>query len=192
MEQLIRRCRAGEDQAIATLIGRFRTHALDLASALLTDEHLAEDAVQEAFITALRRLDDLREPSAFPGWFRQIVRTECNRILRKRRERLQPETEETAGDAPSALEHVEQSERRAQVRAALASLPPVSRQTAELFYLEELKCADIATRLQVPAGTVKRRLHDARAQLRAMLLGHVPGSGTAGAATATRTAGLPL
>jgi len=174
MDKLIEQCRAGDEQAVATLVARFCVYGRDLAGALLGDDHLAEDAVQESFLTALRRLEDLREPAAFPGWFRQIVRSQCNRILRKQKERLQPELPEQPANAPSPLQQVGRDERTAQVRAALAALPPVNRQSAELYYLAELKCAEIATRLDVPTGTVKRRLHDARSQLRTMLLGHIP------------------
>ena len=55
------------------------------------------------------------------------------------------------------------------VRGALAALPPASRAAATLFYLDGYAVAEIASALNVPAGTVKRRLHDARSRLRAAL-----------------------
>src|SRR2546421_3950958 len=55
------------------------------AYAVLGDFHLAEDAAQEAFISAWQKLDQLRQPEAFPGWFRRIVLTECNRLTRGKR-----------------------------------------------------------------------------------------------------------
>jgi len=173
LSELLARCRRGEDDAVETLVARFSARALDLAAALLGDAHLAEDAVQEAFLVALQRLADLRDPSAFPGWLRQIVRSQCTRILRKRRERLDAEIERRAAAGQSPAAAAELAEMRAVVRAALAALPPVGRRTAELFYLEEQSCAEIAEHLHVPLGTVKRRLHDARAGLRDMLLGVV-------------------
>ena len=175
MKELLERCGSGDEQAIATLVQRYRTRAVELASALLHDDNLAQDAVQESFLSALRHLGELREPDAFWGWFRQIVRTQCNRLLRKTREIPDPEAGETAaanidGDAGCAgLEDL-----RERVREAFARLAGASKEAAELFYLDELPCADIAQRLGVPEGTVKRRLHDARRTLRILLLGRIP------------------
>jgi len=173
IRQLLDQCRRGDEDAVRTLVTRFSAGALHLAAALLRDEELAEDAVQEAFLVALRRLGDLRDPSAFPAWFRQIVRSQCTRILRKRRERLDPEIDGAPAGTASPLALAQLEETRTLVREALASLPDIGRQTAQFFYLEERSCADIAEHLSVPLGTVKRRLHDARARLRAMLLGYV-------------------
>jgi RNA polymerase sigma-70 factor (ECF subfamily) len=172
LAELLERCRTGDPGAITTLVQRFQPWALDLATVLLKDPHLAEDAVQWAFVRALVRLADLREPAAFPGWLRQIIRTECHRIARRRQEpslgdRVNASVDETpAGQA-------ETHERARLVRRALAQLPPASRQAAELYYLDQLDTAEVAERLAVPPGTVKRRLHDARLRLRQMLLGYV-------------------
>jgi RNA polymerase sigma-70 factor (ECF subfamily) len=65
------------------------------------------------------------------------------------------------------------AETRLLVREALAALPPAGRETAELFYLDEYNCAEVAELLHVPKGTVKRRLHDARSRLRDLLLGQI-------------------
>ena len=136
---------------------------------LLDDASLAEDAVQEAFTTALLRLNDLRDPLAFPGWLRQIVRTQANHLLRKRREVcLEDETRLQQGGSP--MPEPERNDLREYVREVIRGLAPLIRDTTELFYLEERSCAEIAAMLKVPQGTVKRRLHDARQRLRGVLL----------------------
>ena len=192
LNELLDRCRQGDGEAIARLVGRFWAWACDLAAALLDDSHLAEDAVQAAFLSAINRLYDLRDPNAFAGWFRQIVRTEALRIVRKRRERpLDREVAESA-DEPSPAEHLERAERRQVVRQAIASLPKAGRETAEMFYLDDLGHADIADRLGVPMGTVKRRLHDVRWRLRSMLLGYVVGPEPPEAERITPDKQLPL
>ena len=172
LAELLERCRTGEPDAITALVQRFQPWALDLATALLKDPHLAEDAVQWAFVRALGRLADLREPAAFPGWLRQITRTECHRIARRRQEPSLGDRVDTSVEETPA-QQVETHERCRLVRQALAQLPPASRQAAELFYLDELDTAEVAQRLAVPHGTVKRRLHDARLRLREMLLDYV-------------------
>ncbi len=172
--ELLERCKRGDADAIATLVHRFQPWALDLAVALVSgDPHLAEDAVQAAFVRALARLADLRESAAFPGWMRQIIRTECHAIARRRQASGLAECLEVPASAPTPAEHIEAQERCRLVRDALASLPPASRAAAELFYLDELDCAEVAEQLRVPPGTVKRRLHDARLRLRQMLLPYV-------------------
>jgi RNA polymerase sigma factor (sigma-70 family) len=177
MDELLQRCSEGDAEAIATLVRRFRAKALDLASGILRDRHLAEDAVQRAFLKALERLADLRDPESFPGWFRQIVRRECSRIVRRRKETVVPAVEPQTDESPLPSTQVARKDLYTRVRAALESLPRASREAAELFYLEEMGCMEVSSRLGVPVGTVKRRLHDAREQLRSSLLGHVPRRG---------------
>src|SRR5689334_4382413 len=71
--------------AFGEVVRRFQDMAYGYAYAALGDPHLAEDAVQEAFVAAWHRLDQLREAAAFPGWFRRILRTECRRLTRGKR-----------------------------------------------------------------------------------------------------------
>jgi RNA polymerase sigma-70 factor (ECF subfamily) len=170
LSELLARVRSGDRSAVAVLVARFQPRAVEFAAALLGDSHLAEDAVQNAFIKALGRLSDLREANAFPGWFRQIVRTEALALTRRR------SVEGPGGgarDAPEAPVHAAVRDEMCEVvRAALAALPPRGRETAQLFYLGELDCPEVARRLDVPIGTVKRRLHDARKKLRELLSGY--------------------
>src|SRR3954463_7099559 len=79
-DELLARCRAGEAAAWEVLVRRYRAHALALAGALVMDRHLAEDAVQGAFLTVVVKLKELRDDRAFAGWLRQIVRSECARV----------------------------------------------------------------------------------------------------------------
>ena len=68
VEELVLRARDGDLDAYARLVRRFREIALDQARRITGDYHLAEDAVQEAFVAAYRDLGQLREPAAFAGW----------------------------------------------------------------------------------------------------------------------------
>jgi len=177
LAQLLARCRARDGAAVAVLVGRFESGARDLARAWLRDGALAEDAVQEAFVTALARLNQLREPEAFPGWFRQIVRTHANRLSRKRHEAPLSAGTETVDQRGTAAGVLLRDELHEQVRRALDALPRAGREAAQLFYLDELSCRQVAAELGIPAGTVRRRLHDARRRLRGMLLGYVRDGG---------------
>jgi len=172
MDDLLERCRRGDEDAVRVLVERFGPAARDLAAAILKDRHLAEDAVQAAFVAALARLGQLREAEAFAAWLRQIVRTQAHRILRKRQERCEEVAEPVANEA-SPEEFLQQRELQELVRQTLARVSQAGREAAELFYFEEYSVMQIARRLGVPEGTVKRRLHDVREQLRNLLLGHI-------------------
>jgi RNA polymerase sigma-70 factor (ECF subfamily) len=173
LSELVDRCRRGERRAAERLVQRFHGYVLTLARALVSDGHRAEDLAQESMLIMLTRLGDVREPRTFAGWLRQIVRNQVNRLARDRA------TVEMAAEPvdvrPSPLDRVQLDELRALVRAAIAGLPPAGQQTARLFYLDELDQSQIATRLDVPLGTVKRRLHDARSKLRYLLREQRPG-----------------
>jgi len=176
LEELLAGCGQGDEQAVCELVRRFAESCRRLAAALLGDEHLAEDAVQEAFLTALTRLGQLRRTECFPGWLRQIVRAEVGRILRRRREQPNGLAIERPAADPPPDEQAQFQEQRELVRAALKRLPPAQQSVAEMFYLKELGYSSIADRLNLPRGTVKRRLHDARRRLRDILLGGAQGA----------------
>jgi len=169
--ELLRRCRNGEVEAFSLLVEQFGGWARQVTRAILRDEHLAEDAVQASFLKAFMRLGELREPAAFPGWFRQILRSESCRIARSRREPVMEDFEVGPERGPGPPERMELEDMRQKVREAVNSLPDNGRQTTELYYLGGHNCEEVAKMLQVPEGTVKRRLHDARNHLRTILGG---------------------
>jgi len=170
--EVLQRCRKGEQTAFEEIVKRFQNKALDLAGALIGDKHLAEDAVQSAFLNAFCRLSQLRQAEAFPGWLRQIVRTEALKIIRKN-DKSREEIVEQNDNQPSPIEEAEQEELRQIVRKSLSQLSKDNRQTTELFYLDEQSCAEIANTLNIPTGTVKRRLYDARQKLQDVLGGYL-------------------
>ncbi|MBN1553242.1 MAG: sigma-70 family RNA polymerase sigma factor [Phycisphaerae bacterium] len=171
--EILDRCQRGDETAVRLLIERFHRSAVSLAKAILRDEHLAEDAMQNSFVTALRRLGQLRNVDAFPGWFRQIVRTESTRILRRRTEAATGSMSDVGTNHTQPEQDAMVNELRAAVREAVRQLPPAGEETVRLFYLEQRDCNAVANELQIPVGTVKRRLHDARQQLRSILLGYI-------------------
>jgi NitT/TauT family transport system substrate-binding protein len=174
--ELITAAGQGDESAMARLVERFRAMAERQAATFVPEPSLVDDAVQEAFMIAFERLADLREPEAFPGWLRQIVRRCANR--HRRAAIAEPRVSDGPGelaklpdtttDAPDAL--AEQRESAAAIRRAVRSLPPAGRVAAGLFYLDGLTVAETAEVLGIPPGTVKRRLHDARGHLRGLLL----------------------
>jgi RNA polymerase sigma factor (sigma-70 family) len=146
--------------------------AFGYAYSILGDFHLAEDAVQNSFIMAYRRLEDLREPEAFPGWLRRIVQTTCGQMARRK---AVPEAalDDTAGQSsqdedPAQL--AESQEMHEHVLSAIRELPEVEREVTTLFYINGYSQRDIAGFLEIPVTTVKNRLHASRKRLRERML----------------------
>jgi RNA polymerase sigma factor (sigma-70 family) len=157
-----------KNAAFGEIVKRFQDLAFACAYAVLGDFHLAEDAAQEAFLTAWRHLDQLRQPEAFPGWFKRIVLTQCNRLTRGKRldfVALEAITELPAPDCDPYLAY-EQMERQIRVYAAIRALPEHERMATALFYIGDYAQNEIAAFLEVPVTTVKKRLFSARQKLR--------------------------
>jgi DNA-directed RNA polymerase specialized sigma24 family protein len=100
LKSLVIQAQGGDLDAYGTIVQRFQNMAVGYAYSILGDFHLAEDASQEAFIEAYRALSKLREPAAFPGWFRPIVRKYRDRLTRG--VRLETVPLEAAVEMPSA------------------------------------------------------------------------------------------
>src|SRR5215469_6566925 len=83
LSELVEAAQSGDNEAYDALIQRFQQMAYAIANRYLGDHHLAQDVVQEAALEAFVHLRELKEPAAFPGWFRQIVFRQCTRVLRQ-------------------------------------------------------------------------------------------------------------
>ncbi len=168
---LVGEARAGDREAFCALVRRYQDHAYGLAVALVSDFDLAQDVVQEAFVSAYCDLPKLREPERFAGWLRGIVRNTARRALRDREhDRLLVERLVRLGaeaePARSPAEPAETIERREVVQRALQGLPRRNREAVTLYYVDGLSYADIAGFLGVTRTTVKGRLQRGREQLR--------------------------
>lgn len=163
---------AEKHEAFGGLVRSFQNMAYAYAYAALGDFHLAEDAAQEAFIKAWQKLYQLRQPEAFPGWFRRIVRSECHRLTRGKRLRVL-----SLDDGASFLSifdnpqtAIERDEQKEAVFAAIDKLPENERIVVALFYLEECSQSDISRFLEIPMTTVAKRLYSARVRLRGKMM----------------------
>lgn len=157
--------------AFGHLVAHFQDLVFGCAYAVLRDFYLAEDAAQQAFFAAWQKLDQLREPAAFPGWLRRLVLTECNRMTRGQRLRFVPLEEglDVKANALDPQTSVERDELRVQVHAALQALPPGERMVTTLFYIGEYSQAEISAFLELPMTTVVKRMYAARQRLKKTL-----------------------
>jgi RNA polymerase sigma factor (sigma-70 family) len=160
-------------RAFGEIVARFQDMAFACAFAILKDFYLAEDVAQEAFIAAWQKLDQLKDPKAFPGWFKRIVFTQCNRLTRARRLKVVPlETGLSApSNSPDPQAIAEKIELVEKVVAAIRKLPDHERMVTTLFYIDGYSQNDISDFLEVPVTTVAKRLFLARQRLKKGLIG---------------------
>ena len=155
-------------EAFGHLVIRFQDMAFAYSFAVLRDTYLAEDVAQEAFIVAWHKLPQLREPEAFPGWFKRIVATQCNRLLRTKR--LQFVTPEAATDPQAHYAGLDKKTERRQlvdkVLREIGELPDKQRVVTVLFYVNGYTQDDISRFLNLPISTVNKRLYTARETLK--------------------------
>ncbi|MFC7025547.1 RNA polymerase sigma factor [Promicromonospora thailandica] len=170
---LVAAARAGDTSAVGLLFARYRPALLAVATSLLGHVPDAEDAVQEAGLTALLRIGTLRDPDAVGPWLKEVVRNACRRRLRT------PATDvlddQVAAGLPSSepdpADLLDAHAGRDWLWAALGELPSEQRTAFVLRYLGGLPAyRDIAVTLGVPVGTVRSRLSAARARMAGALL----------------------
>lgn len=174
--ELLARAREGEAEAFGKLVQRYRYRLLQLAWQLLGNREDAEDAVQDAFLSALEHLPSLREDAQVFVWLYRITVNVCKMRLRQRRCEPLPEEWELA-------ENVNWGEvearwwRKRQIDAVLQRLPEPLRLVLVLRELHDLRYDEIAAVLQISVGTVRSRLFEARkrfARLWEEMFGHEP------------------
>jgi RNA polymerase sigma-70 factor, ECF subfamily len=168
---LVLRARGGEAGAFETLVRRHLRAAYAVALAQLGHEADAEDAAQDAFVTALQRLDECRDPGQFAPWLLAIVR---NRARDRRRWRTVRDTLplDAASEAPGSSDPAADAERgelRDDLLAALATLPETQREVVLLFDLEGWSHREIAARLGITEGSARVQLFNGRRALRGRL-----------------------
>jgi len=172
LESLIRRVRDADSDAYELIVRRFQDMAVGYGYSILRDFQLAEDAAQEAFFEAYRNLDKLREPAAFPGWFRKIVFKQCDRITRNKAFSLitLDGLEGRVSQEATQAEGMEKTQLKDKILAAIDSLPDHERIATMLYYISGYSQNEVAEFLDLPLTTIKKRLYSARNHLREMLI----------------------
>lgn len=171
LDELVRRCQAGELAAFTVLFRRYEARVYRLALAIVRDERDAEDAVQDAFLRAFERIKRFRGDASFDTWFTAVVVNVCRDRLRRRRVRQALPLEWLRGKLRSSDDVVETVSRRLERQALSAlvdRLDDAHRLPVILHYYEGLPCADVARILGVRLTTVYTRLNTARIRLREM------------------------
>ena len=191
--EYVERGLAGEPEVFEQLVRKYNRLGGAIAYGVLSDFHLAEDVVQDAFIRAFEALDSLKEPGRFRAWFAGIVKRRSIDVLRQRKNpRIRAASLEAGGaDAEeggslgstvssdsrrpgqspddSQLDAAVHAERRRQVLECISGLDENDRIIVSLKHMEGLSYREIAELMETSVSAVESRLFRARRVLRKKL-----------------------
>lgn len=167
---LVVQVQQGDSEAYAVLVRRHLPRAQRIAWRMLRHREDAEDVVQDAFLRALERIDQCDPARPFGPWFFRIVATTAiNRHRSAKRRETEELSETDVSEGASPMDVAVHGVLRDEVDAALHTLPPMQRQLIELVTFEEFTPTEAAGMLEIPAGTARWHLHEARKALRTQL-----------------------
>jgi len=161
--ELLAACRRRDLSAFEQLYQAHGARLKSIAYHLVGNRQDAEDAVQETFLKVYRAIDGFQSQSSISTWLCRICINTCYDLARKRR----PETGPDAQPAPAP--HQNQLPLRIQLDDALRRINPRHRMVFLLFEVEGLRHAEIASILEVPEGTSKAWLFEAKKELKRLL-----------------------
>jgi RNA polymerase sigma factor (sigma-70 family) len=166
LEETVIRARAGSVDAYAELVESTRKAAYAAALGVLRNPALAEDAAQEAFLRAFKRLSDLHEPAAFDSWLRRIVITVALNV--RRRQRLTFLRLDDVDDVPvlDEAETLWTELQRQRLARALLTLTAEERRLCDRRYHGGWTTARLARDAGIDEAAMRKRLQRVRDKLR--------------------------
>ena len=160
-KEYVEHCRDGHPEDFGLLVERYQKPLFSWLASRVGDGGLAEEAAQESLVRAFLSLKKLRKPESFYSWLLgiagRVAKEQFRSVAHRQRDREAAETMMT--DATDSGEAYPLEE-------AIAALPESHRQVILLRYYERLSCQEVATRLEMPLGTVTKTLSRAYALLR--------------------------
>jgi len=165
---LVEQAQRGERDAYEALARASASRLYRIASRIVRDPDVAEDAVQQTLVAMWRELPSLRDPDRFESWTYRLVVRFC--LTESRRARRTGVREVRIDElTPARTDAFAESDLRDQLDRALAELSPEHRAVVVLHHYSGLPLGEIAEILGVPYGTVGSRLHHATRALRASI-----------------------
>jgi RNA polymerase sigma-70 factor (ECF subfamily) len=173
IEELVRQAKAGDRDAFATLVRRFRPRIYALALHLTGSRSDADDIAQDAFLRAYRQLGTFAGRSEFFTWLYRIAMNRALNVKRDGKRRVAVDLDDPRVQAAVAVDAYGDPRRAAELRqiyarlvSALDRLTPVLRSTVVLVALQGMSHEEAAVVLGCSVGTIGWRIHEARGRLR--------------------------
>ena len=180
--ELVRRFKEGDRNAYSEIVRRYQDRVYTMCLRWMKDPHIAEEVAQDVFLALFRALDRFRGDAQLSTWIYRVVVNHCKnrRLYRQRRHSNKHEplegdrdddmpARQIASDGPGTDALTHHSEAQRLVQEGLARLDEEQRQIIVLRDVQDLSYEEIGEILDLPRGTVKSRLHRARAQLASVL-----------------------
>jgi RNA polymerase sigma factor (sigma-70 family) len=171
--ELVELARCGDATAFGLLLRRHQAGMHAVAVSMLGPGPDVDDAVQDAWLIALRRIGSLRDPSAVGAWLRAVVRNACKAVLRSRQAADLP-LEDPIGvraDEPTPEEILGRHALRDWIWSAVGELsPPLQAAVMLRYFSGATSYSEIAALCMIPVGTVRSRLKQARTAMAQNLL----------------------
>jgi RNA polymerase sigma-70 factor (ECF subfamily) len=168
--RLVERLLRGDAEAYGSLVSRHMRRAFAVAYRILEHREDAEDVVQDSFMRALERIDQLDRRRPFRPWLLRIVVNQALNFRRARGIRTTASLSDSArAGGPLPDRQAEDTDLRRRLRAALDMLPEKQRTVVQLADLEGLTSGEIGRIMDLADGTVRWHLHEARKALRRAL-----------------------
>jgi RNA polymerase sigma-70 factor (ECF subfamily) len=173
--ELVVRVRQGETPLFELIMRRFNRRLFRIARGILGNDADAEDAVQDAYVSAFYKLHQFRGPDGFATWLCRIATNEARMRRRRSHSRVMLDAgsaqmdELPAPQRSNPLNGVHELQLRQLLERAIDALPDTYRETFVLREVEEMPVADVAQCLDIEQGAVKTRVHRARRLLQKSL-----------------------
>jgi RNA polymerase sigma-70 factor (ECF subfamily) len=168
--RLIEKCLEGDIKAQYQLYKQYSKAMYNIAVRFLDNKMDAEDILQESFVTAFARMDELKNKNVFGSWLKRIVINKCISLQRKRKVRFEEIDEERHGGVETQDDGLPEVE-PALVHKAIRELPPKGRSVLVLRALEGYTHKEIAETLCISVSTSKTQYSRALALLNCKLKG---------------------
>jgi RNA polymerase sigma-70 factor (ECF subfamily) len=166
--ELVERARQGDNEAFAAIASASVDRCYALAYRILRDPERAQDAAQQALLSAWRDLPRLRDPERFDAWLYRLVVHIC--YVEARGERRRVARIRVLHDEPAAtIDFASGIAAREELEEAFRELTPEHRAVVVLHHYQGYALTEIAATLGIPVGTARSRLHNAMKRLRAAL-----------------------
>lgn len=169
-ETLVMLTLAGEQCAYEILVLRYQRAVISAAMSVTRNQFMAEDAAQDAFVTAWMKLNTLQESAKFGVWVCRIAKNCALNMITRYRSFLPLDVVENLDVADDPMQNPAElyvfSEERDELNKSIGKLPEKVREIICLYYFEGLSIAEIADRMRIAEGTVKWQLHDGRKRIR--------------------------
>ena len=169
-EQLIKKAQKGHKKSWMSLLKRYEKPIYHYGLRMTGNNEDALDLLQEVFISVFRNLSSYRGEGSFKGWLFRIAHYRCIEFYRRKRPTQGLDVApDIPSDAAPAEQHIEHTQRNAQLISAMQQLPLAQKSVVELKFFGHFTFEEIAQQTGMSVNTAKSRLYGALVKLKTLM-----------------------